>query len=360
MAAALTAAQSGLRALDVETQRELRELFEGGAQDIARLIRAHAGADGAVPPLAVPALVGGIELRLARLRDEQQKLIEKSLESAAGNGAQVIDVLREAGRKGAIPAAAIGRLPDAASAAHEVLQTVLHSLAEDGLNLSDRLWRNYQALRGQLLPMVQQAVLSGVSARDAARAAVSAGGVASEDLLNQIELARAGVLGDAAADLLASDEAQALSNALRVFRTEMDRANILASRAAIYNTEGAVGTRFLLSPNHPRYDVCDVHASVNLYGLGAGVYPPGASPLPAHPNTLSYEEAVFEWEVTEKDREGREDLMEFLGGRSDAELRGVLQSAEKVKALRQGLLEFGEITLPWRELEAKYGPQLAP
>ena len=57
--------------------------------------------------------------------------------------------------------------------------------------------------------------------------------------------------------------------------------------------EEAVGLRYCLSPRHPRKDICDTHASADLYGLGAGVYPVDACPWPAHPNTFSYVEVVY-------------------------------------------------------------------
>src|SRR3546814_18460478 len=134
----------------------------------------------------------------------------------------------------------------------------------------------------------------------------------------------------------------------------MDRANILATRAGIYAVDGVAGTRFMLSPNHPRFDICDMHAKVNLYGLGAGVYPRGKSPLPAHPNTISFEEVVFEWEVTDADKAGQHELIDWLAKRSDAELYGVPgQSENKVAALRAGLLPHTEITPPWRHLHTR-------
>src|SRR3546814_14228786 len=85
----------------------------------------------------------------------------------------------------------------------------------------------------------------------------------------------------------------------------------------------------------------------------------GKSPLPAHPDTISFEEVVFEWEVTDADKAGQHELIDWLAKRSDAELYGVLgQSEKKVAALRAGLLQPDEITQPWRALRAKYENQI--
>src|SRR3546814_6320939 len=69
-------------------------------------------------------------------------------------------------------------------------------------------------------------------------------------------------------------------------------------------------------------------------------------------STISFEEVVFEWEVTDADKAGQHELIDWLAKRSDAELYGVLgQSEKKVAALRAGLLQPDEITQPWRSEE---------
>lgn len=357
MEAAISAVQRGAEKLDARVQAELLALMEGAAGDVALALKRAAGQDGLIPAHALPTVVGQIELILIELRDAQLTLIEEAVQEASENGGGLIDALQDAAKAGQVPTDSVTRLPAAPAAANEALQAVLHQIQEDGLNLSDRVWRNWQALREELLPQIQRSVLAGETARAATREALLRGGKVTEAEINRVELARAGALADQADEILGSEAGTAYANAQRVFRTEMDRANILAARAGIYATEGVVGTRFLLSPAHPRFDICDMHASVNLYGLGPGVYPPGASPLPAHPNTLSYEEAVFEWEVSEQDRK-RDDLMGWLDGLGNDDLYGVLQSKDKVSAFRAGLLQPGELTLPWRELKGKYGPLL--
>lgn len=357
MAAAIEAVQRGIEKLDAEAQAELLELMERAAGDVARTLKRAAGADGLIPAHVLPTVIAQIELILIELRDAQIALIEDAVQQASENGAGLIDALQDAAKAGRIQPSSVTRLPDRKAAANEALQAVLHQLQDDGLNLSDRLWRNWQALREELLPQIQRSVLTGQTARAATREALLRTGTATAADLDKIELARAGALAGQVDEILGSEAGTAYTNAQRVFRTEMDRANILAARAGIYATEGVVGTRFLLSPAHPRFDICDVHAGVNLHGLGPGVYPPGTSPLPAHPNTLSYEEAVFEWEVTEQDR-ARDDLIEWMGGLGNDDLYGVLQSKDKVRAFRAGLLQPGEVTLPWRELRGRYGPLL--
>lgn len=359
MQAALEQASAGVLDLDADQQEQLQKLFEQAGEKIAEIIKRQADGSGQISGAVLPLITSEIVATLEALRVAETALVEQALASAATNGAQVITVIQSVVGAGALPAAVITAYPTVSGASSQVLQQVLHGQAVDGLTLSDRIWRNHRGIREELLPKIQAAVSRGESAREAARRAVATGAGLDPAELDRIELARAGALGDEAKQVLASPNAAALSNAKRVMRTEMDRANIMATRAVIFATEGVIGTRFMLSPRHPRYDVCDMHARLNLYGLGAGVYPPGKSPLPAHPNTLSFEEAVFEWEVSDDDRVQIHNPLDWLRSRTPAEQFGVLQADGKVQALQHGLLEFDEVTLPWRILQPKYAPLLS-
>ena len=51
--------------------------------------------------------------------------------------------------------------------------------------------------------------------------------------------------------------------------------------------ENCIAYQWRLSGRHPVYDICDLYAKANLYGLGAGIFPKGKVPLiPAHPNCM--------------------------------------------------------------------------
>ena len=82
-----------------------------------------------------------------------------------------------------------------------------------------------------------------------------------------------------------------------MLRTEINTAHGERYKQMVRDDPEAVGLRFMLSPRHPRVDICDTHATADLYNLGPGVYPVDACPWPAHPNTFSYIEVVFEDEV---------------------------------------------------------------
>ena len=77
---------------------------------------------------------------------------------------------------------------------------------------------------------------------------------------------------------------------LRIIRTEFANASRTAHKLAVIDYNGdlrngvrAIGWR--LSPAHPRVDICDMWASQDIDGVGAGNYYPANLP-PGHPNCL--------------------------------------------------------------------------
>lgn len=73
----------------------------------------------------------------------------------------------------------------------------------------------------------------------------------------------------------------------RIARTEMARAYHDGFLAHWDANENCIAYQWRLSGRHPVYDICDLYAKANLYGLGAGIFPKGKVPLiPAHPNCM--------------------------------------------------------------------------
>ena len=59
-----------------------------------------------------------------------------------------------------------------------------------------------------------------------------------------------------------------------------------------------VAVKFKLSSRHPVFDICDMYAKADMYGLGAGIYPKDKlPPLPVHPHCLCRYVEVIEGEV---------------------------------------------------------------
>ena len=98
---------------------------------------------------------------------------------------------------------------------------------------------------------------------------------------------------------------------------------------------------------------CDLLAEQNLYGLGKGVYPSAkACPWPAHPNTLSFVEMVFEDEITDADRAGKETVTAAMARLSPEVRQGVL-GVEKAALNDAGLVKPYMIRSPLYAVKAR-------
>lgn len=339
---ASTAGRRDMRRLDREAVDELTALYRGARSDLESRIAAYAGRDDTIRLEALQELLGEVQSRLDALSAARDGLLEERMADAAEMGVRPFE------SEAALTGSAMPRVAD------DALRFVRTFVAEDGLQLSDRLWRLDAGAREGITRAVESAVIQGHSATQAAAEFIARGEAVPAAVAGKVSAAAGGTIAAAAGWALMVDEGNAYDQALRVFRTEINRAHGEAYRAAAAETEDAAGTRFLLSPNHPRPDICDMHASVNRYGLGAGVYPFGKSPWPAHPNTLSFEEIVFADEISDDDRAGKEDRIAWLKRQSPGIQEGVLGSRMKRGALQQGMLSEGEIATPWRVLRKRY------
>ena len=110
----------------------------------------------------------------------------------------------------------------------------------------------------------------------------------------------------------------------RIARTEMARAYTEGYHAKYDGDPDVVGYKWTLGTRHPHYDICDFHATADLYGMGAGVYPKESCPaLPAHPHCLCRLTEVFIDEAKPgkfNPKKGRE----FLEKLSDGERKALL------------------------------------
>lgn len=326
--------------LDAQSLDRLAQLYRRTSADIEAEIHRHAGADG--------------NLRLAVLRNlleqvnGQLKLFEQARNDLFG------DDLLAAAKLGATPFSETGINLDVNRVAQEAVQFVQSFIAEDGLQLSDRIWRNDRHARDLVSRAIESAVIQGHSASRAAQEFVDRGQPVPPDVAAKIGLSSSDGVAKAAGEVLMKGEGSPYDNALRLFRTEINRAHGEAYRASAFQHPDVIGTRFLLSPNHPKTDICDLHASANLHGLGPGVYPKDESPWPAHPNTLSHEEAVFADEVTPADRDGKESRTDWLSRQPPGAQIDVLGGIKKAQAFRQGVLRENQFGTPWRVLKKRF------
>ena len=73
----------------------------------------------------------------------------------------------------------------------------------------------------------------------------------------------------------------------RIARTERARAYADGVMAKYLDDPDIVAFQWKLSDRHPKCDICDVYAHADLHGLGKGIFPKDKFPkLPAHPHCL--------------------------------------------------------------------------
>ena len=324
--------------LDKTALADLLRIYEQAVNDIALRIQASA-TDGMVRLNNLRELQRQVEQVLEELSLIQHDLLENNLAQGAALGAGVW--------KEAIP-------EQIATITDEAVRAARNFQAADGLQLSDRLWRVDRHAKEVIGRAIESAVIQGHSASQAAQDFTLRGEIIPAELQKKMKLANASKISRVTTTELLKANGSPYDYAKRVFRTEINRAHGIAYQTSAFELDDVAGTRFLLSPNHPEPDICDMHAKANRYGLGKGVYPKGKSPWPAHPNTLSYEEVVFADEVSNEDRAGKQSKIDWLHDQSYLTQYQVLASRKKVEALQAGLLKENDIDRPWKEIKHKY------
>ncbi|EEG08242.1 hypothetical protein [Pseudogulbenkiania ferrooxidans] len=264
---------------------QLVTIYDDAGDAIAEHLQRASDSDDRVTLDHLQQVLSEVRKQLKELEEKRDGQLYRHLGEAAGLGASAF----------------AGELPPSTLFAvnHQAVSFVRALVAADGLQLSDRLWRINTGTIETLADHIQFAVINGESAHQAMLRSMGRGEGVPDDIARAYNGAKAGQLGRRVRALM-TGEADPVNGkgvvyqAERLFRTEINRAHGEAYLSAAFQTDGVVGVRFMLSPHHRVRDVCDTHATADLYGLGPGVYPDRAScPWPAHPNTLSYVEAIF-------------------------------------------------------------------
>lgn len=334
---ATLAAQKKAVKLDAEALEQLQKLYQQAAADIAQQITNYRDGDGNVSLNDLQDLLAQVNARLKQLAEARNKLLYQDI--------------AEAVMIGAAPFVALGVTSQIIQQTGQQLRTFI---AEDGLQLSDRIWRLDRQARDLVVNAIERAVIEGQGATQAARELLARGAAVTAEIAAKMRAANAQAIGEIASELL-TGVGSPMDNAMRVMRTEINRAHGTAYAEGFMQHPDAAGLRFLLSPGHPKPDICDLLSTQNLHGLGAGVYPTlKDTGWPAHPNTISFLVGVFKDEVTDADRAGKETPMQALERLSPAQQIGVL-GKNKYEAFKGGKLTAGMIRKAWKEVQQKVG-----
>lgn len=342
-------ARNAMRELDAAGVQELLVLYHRAADQVRAKIYAAAAAGDQVPQHQLRQLLAQIDQVIEELGQERDALLQARIADAAALGVRPFTaqgVAAVGGAEAVLDSGAAMRINQAA------VDFVMRVKQGDGLNLSERIWRLNQGAKEALQRAVASAVIRGNSAARAAQELLMKGQAIPGDMQ---QLAKGGLAGHVAqlADLLTSRDGGEVWKAERVLRTEINRAHGEAFMAGAIETPGFAGFRYLLSPMHPEPDICDLLAAQNIHGLGPGVYPTRElTPWPAHPNTLSFLEIVFEGEISDADRAGKETELQALQ-RLAPEIRAGVLGQTKAKYFDRGLLTKGMIRATLKSVEQR-------
>lgn len=345
-------ARNAMQQLDRETVDALVAMYADAANGVRAAIRARVDGSDTVPVSHLRDLLRQIEDVITQLGDARDALMLERLQQAAELGARPYTLpgvaatgMSGGGGQAVLDSAAAMRVST------DAVAFVRGFTAVDGLTLSDRVWRLNLGAKEVLTRAISQAVVSGWDAQRAAAALMYGGGSVPADVAGRISAGKADALVRSA-DLLTGDGGE-VWKADRVFRTEINRAHGTAYMQGAEQTPGFAGFKYLLSPRHPKPDICDLLAAQNLHGLGEGVYPSAEQcPWPAHPNTLSFVEIVFADEVTPADQAGKETVTDAMGRMSPAVREGIL-GVQKAELYDAGKVKSWMIRSPLYAVKAR-------
>jgi hypothetical protein len=332
-------AQADANRLDARILKQLEDIYRAVLTDIQAQISNYAGINSVVGINNLQRIMQSVNYQLGVLGDQRTALLNAGMRENAEIAANVFSSI--------VDSQAV------LSATNDAVRTARNFIAADGLQLSDRLWRVDNQATQKIGLAIQSAIIQGQSASQAAQDFVNRGLPIPADIRNKMSAANVQGINRAIAYELVNSPDSVYANVKRVFRTEINRAHVTAYQQSLEGVDDVVGTRFLLSRNHPERDICDMHARANIYGLGPGVYPLGKSPLPAHPNTLSYEVAVFEEEVSSVHKANRQSRSEWLASQPPSVQAKVLNSWGKQRAFNAGLLSENGFTTPWKMIKKR-------
>lgn len=125
----------------------------------------------------------------------------------------------------------------------------------------------------------------------------------------------------------------------RIARTELHRAG-MEERAREWMSPAGDWLKFVrwrLSQRHPKTDICDLHANIDKYGLGPGIYPKAQAPLPpSHPHCFCLLTPVIDLPPNAKARERDRAELGWLSRQSAQDQALIMGSRDKAQRALDG------------------------
>lgn len=141
----------------------------------------------------------------------------------------------------------------------------------------------------------------------------------------------------------------------RIARTESARAWADGFHARYDTDDDVAAYKWTLSSRHPHYDICDMYAQADLWGLGPGIFPKDKTPiLPVHPHCLCHLSLVY---VTEIDKSRQRNQIRNGGDaylkRQSHQKRCDLLGIDGARAWEKGRADWRQYMRNWSDELAK-------
>ncbi|MDG4557910.1 MAG: hypothetical protein P9F19_11075 [Candidatus Contendobacter sp.] len=118
----------------------------------------------------------------------------------------------------------------------------------------------------------------------------------------------------------------------RIARTEIARAQNAQIARELLADEQIGFVQIRLSSKHPKTDICDLHAKLDAYGLGPGVYPKAEAPLPPfHPHCYCLQRPILSIPPGQKVQAQPNAARAFLKSIPPDEARQVMGGKERLR-----------------------------
>lgn len=170
----------------------------------------------------------------------------------------------------------------------------LKFVAEDGLTLSDRIWRDAAAFQRTMENTIARNIQLGKSARSLGKQFL--------EFADQQPVQLSKEMQRFIADLAPQDAQRAIEkyvkkklnyNATRVSRTEIQRAYRTSYLEQAKKLPFVKGVKWNRSRTEYDCSICENLATADLYGLGPGIYPADKVPIMPHPHCRCFYSTIL-------------------------------------------------------------------
>ncbi len=274
--------------------KNITAIYAAAAVEIQNQLSFYADDDGSVTYRRLQSLLSDVNLTLRALKQGLAADLRAGLDRSVAMGVEAYEKPLEISGVGAAVLFA-----NFTTVHTETLEALWSRILEDGLQLSDRLWRIDRNAIVRVTEIIESAVVQGMSAREAANALLRGGEPLPGELVAKMGLNSSQKIGSDVLHLFTEKgRGNVAYNSLRLARTELSRAYREGFLRTGEKLDFVVGHRWNLSPTHPRPDICDDYASADPDGLAPGGYREGNyPPTPAHPQCLCFDTPIFKMEV---------------------------------------------------------------